>query len=284
MTKRVLVFILSVFIISVYLTGCTSKAQTQNETINNETIVETTSVESTTSFESKVLPSDVSIDTLSMSLRNQFGSYNNEIDSINLKMYISDTADYFSESALFMEMKHANNLLYMYVPGMTTTWLTENTIYYFDETNNEWFKDNYSGEIPDDSENTIIGLATGSFPTETTVSTKVLNDNTYTVASFLDSDGYTVDYYFEEVDGVYLLKILSSTDPAFGYTFIVLNFDEVVLPEEVINASQGNYEEYASSHAYNFENDIIGSLNDNEESTNSTETNSTSEAISETNN
>lgn len=243
--------------------GKTTKLAPSNNTIppipSDESVKEgTTTEESATPTASKQIDESLpSVTNLSSAMQEQFSDMHN----FTLKMYVSTKAGEYSEDDKYMVMADGDGVTYSYIANYLETYTIDDTAYYYDETQQKWFTDTYDlGDIVSvkDEVDTIKNQV---FPETAEVSRKYLNDAEYIAVAYEDNDdNHTkVVYYFTDD-----LKFVAASSEMLGAAemsgvgvsclYMTLSLDSVVIPDEVKNAENGNFEEYimeAMSRMYN---------------------------------
>ena len=247
--------------------GKTTKLAPSNNTIppvpSDESVVTeegTTTEESATPTESKQTDESLpSVTELSSAMQEQFSDMHN----FTIKMYVSTKEGEYSEDDKYMVMADGDGVTYSYIANYLETYTIDDTVYYYDETQQKWFTDTYDlGDTVSVKEEADT-IKNQVFPETAEVSRKYLNGTEYIAVAYEDNDdNHTkVVYYFTDD-----LKFVAASSEMFGatemsgvdvsYLYMTLSLDSAVIPDDVKNAEKGNFEEYmveAMSRMYDLE-------------------------------
>jgi hypothetical protein len=228
----------------------------------------TTTEESATSTEPKQTDESLpSVTELSSAMQEQFSDMHN----FTVKMYVSTEEGEYSEDDKYMVMADGDGVTYSYIANYLETYTTDDTVYYYDETQQKWFTDTYDLGDTVSVEDEADTIKNQVFPETAEVSSKCLNGTEYIAVAYEDTDdNHTkVVYYFtDDLEFVAASsEMLGATEMSgvdVSYLYMTLSLDGAVIPDDVKNAEKGNFEEYqveATSRLY----DLDGATTSNNE-------------------
>lgn len=202
-------------------------------------------------------------------LHQQFGNIDEDTVNFTIKMYMSPNENSFTDDDLYMVMAKSPEVTYSYLVGYLAAWYTNNKIYYYDENKQNWFVSEHTVEDEEDSVATLKEVGTATFPNDAKISTMTVNGVDYTTVTYNDTPETEATYCF---DDNYKLSMITSANDDNGFIFGVISLDDVVIPEEVLNAQEGDYDAYIL--------DLYQKYNDQSQTSNSTEDENTNKSDS----
>ena len=211
---------------------------------------------------------------LTEAMQNQFADMKN----FTMKMYVSSDATSYTEDDLYMAMSDGDGVTYTYIANYINAYMVDNTIYYYDTAQEKWFSDDYdldnSGLTMTDETDSIKDQ---TFPENTRIEDKDLNGITYIAAIYNDTDENQTEviYYFDKdlnfiAASSEMTGSAETSDVETGYLFMTLTTDGVIIPDEVLNAEKGDYEEYVMNtfmQMYEVEEEGLITTQDEDETT-----------------
>lgn len=218
---------------------------TSEESVTDES---TTTEESATPTELE--KTDESLPTaseLSTAMQNQFSDMHN----FTISMYVSPKEGEYSEDDKYMVMSDGDGVTYSYIANYLETYTIDDTVYYYDETQQKWFTDTYDLGDTTSVKEEADTIRNQVFPDTAEVSRKYLNGTEYIAISYTENDDNqtNVVYYFNN-DLTFVAassEMLGATEMSgvdVSYLYMTLSLDGAVIPEDVQNAEKGNFEEY----------------------------------------
>lgn len=185
---------------------------------------------------------------LTEAMQNQFADMKN----FTMKMYVSSDATSYTEDDLYMTMSDGDGVTYTYIANYINAYMVDDTIYYYDTAQEKWFSDDYdldnSGLTMTDETDSIKDQ---TFPENTRIEDRDLNGITYIAAIYNDTDENQTEviYYFDKdlnfiAASSEMTGSAEMSDIETGYLFMTLTTDGVIIPDEVLSAEKGDYEEY----------------------------------------
>lgn len=255
--KKKLIGTLLILSCTAMLAAC-GNTKTASSEVVTPTAGDTTTVEETVTEEpvATETPTEAEKDTdtdlpstteLSTAMQEQFSDMHN----FTIKMYVSQKDGEYSEDDKYMVMADGDGVTYSYVANYLETYTIDDTVYYYDETQQKWFTDTYDlGDTVSVKEEADT-LKNQVFPDTAEVSRKYLNGTEYIAVAYEDNDdNHTkVVYYFTDD-----LKFVAASSEMLGatemsgvdvsYLYMTLSLDSAVIPDDVKNAEKGNFEEY----------------------------------------
>ena len=203
---------------------------------------------------------DVTVEDMNEYLHQQFGNIDEDTVNFTIKMYMSPNETSFTDDDLYMVIAKNPEVTYSYLTGYLAAWYTDNKIYYYDENKQDWFVSEYTAEDEDDSVATLKEVGTATFPNDAKISTMTVNGVDYTAVTYNDTPETEATYCF---DDDYKLSMITSANDDNGFIFGVISLDDVVMPKEILNAQEGDYDAYIL--------DLYQKYNNQSQTSNSTE-------------
>lgn len=235
--------------------------QTTEPKINVEEVVDPATPTETEPTETpdEDLPS---IADLTTAMQTQF----TDMKNFTMKMYVSKSDNSYTEDDLYMVMGDGDGVSYAYVANFIDAYLLDDTVYYYDATQEKWFTDDYT--IDDGSfsaTDDVNSIKEQTFPGNTVIELKELNGVTYIAATYVDSDDNqtSVTYYFDDdlqfvAASSEMLEATELGTTGSGFLYMTLTPEGVKIPDEALNAEKGDYEAYmmaAFTSMYNIDED-----------------------------
>lgn len=226
-----------------------------NESITPPVTGEESVADESTTVEESATPTkseknDESLPTaseLSTAMQNQFSDMHN----FTISMYVSPKEGEYSEDDKYMVMSDGDGVTYSYIANYLETYTIDDTVYYYDETQQKWFTDTYDLGDTTSIKEEADTIRNQVFPDTAEVSHKYLNGTEYIAISYTENDDNqtNVVYYFNN-DLTFVAassEMLGATEMSgvdVSYLYMTLSLDGAVIPEDVQNAEKGNFEEY----------------------------------------
>ena len=210
---------------------------------------------------------DVTVEDMNEYLHQQFGNIDEDTVNFTIKMYMSPNETSFTDDDLYMVIAKNPEVTYSYLTGYLAAWYTDNKIYYYDENKQDWFVSEYTAEDEEDSVATLKEVGTATFPNDAKISTMTVNRVDYITVTYNDTPETEATYCF---DDDYKLSMITSANDDNGFIFGVISLDDVVMPKEILNAQEGDYDAYVLDlyQKYNDQNQTSNSANKNTEDEN----------------
>ena len=261
--------------------GKNDKQTTEPETTVEEVVDTATPTETeTTETPDEDLPS---IAELTTAMQTQF----TDMKNFTMKMYVSKTGNAYTEDDLYMVMGDGDGVSYAYVANFIDAYLMDDTVYYYDATQEKWFTDDYTTDDGSFSAtDDVNSIKEQTFPGDTVIERRELNGVTYIAATYTDGDDNetTVTYYFDDdlkfvAASSEMLEASELGSVEAGFLYMTLTSEGVTIPEEALNAEKGDYEAYmmtAFTSMYNIDEDETIYMPNEEDTTEDVEVNESS--------
>lgn len=178
-------------------------------------------------------------------ISSQFNNTDSSKTSFTINAYVTDSATKYDNSNWMMTLAHTPEALHINDAYYADVWLVDNKIYYYDKNESKWFKSDYKTDGTEETEiiQTFDAIKEQSFPNSAVISKATINNNTYDSVTYTDDENVESVYYFKDMK---LVSASSKSDNG-NYIFITIDLNDFDIPQEVLKATDGNYEDYMMS-------------------------------------